>query len=102
MLLVTPPSMYINLVRFLIWSAMRVAPCVRTCATCCAVFLAGGFCRLDERLRVCENAVEGAKRTRASKVIVIRFKVVSPLLLFSDRPHFFRWRDDCTKDQRGC
>src|ERR1051326_4150387 len=74
MLLVTPPSRYINRLRVLLWSAKRVAPCVRTCATRWALVVAGVF-GLLERLRVWENAVEGAKRTRASKVIVIRFKV---------------------------
>ena len=64
-----------NLVRFLIWSAMRVAPCVRTCATRCVAVAVVGFCRLLDRLRVWENAVEGAKRIKVSKVMVIRFKV---------------------------
>ena len=85
MLLVTPPRMYMNLVRFLICSATRVAPWVRTWDTRWVAVVVAGFCLL-ERFRVWENAVEGAKRIKVSKVIVIGFKMcVSPLLLFSDR-----------------
>lgn len=80
---------------------MRVAPWILTCATRWLP-VAVGFCLLVDRLRVWENAVEGAKRINVSKVIVMRFKVNSPLLLFSYQPLFFRWRGDCTKDQRGC
>jgi hypothetical protein len=67
--------MYMNLVRFLIWSATRVAPCVRTCAARWVAAAADGFCRLLERLRVWENAVEGAKRTKVYIVVVMSFKV---------------------------
>jgi hypothetical protein len=69
----------------LIWSAIRVAPCVRTCTTRWVSVAAVGFFGRLERLRVWENAVEGAKRIKVSKVIVMSFKIVSPLLLFSDR-----------------
>lgn len=68
-----------NLVRNLIWSATRVAPWVRTCANFCvaaAVDDVVGFCRLVERLRVWENAVEGVRSNNVSKVVAMGFKVV--------------------------
>src|ERR1043166_62151 len=98
MLLVTPPRMYINLVRCLSWSATRVEPWVRTWTTfCLAVVVAGVFGRL-ERLRVCENAVEGAKRTRAIKVKVMRFKVCFSSAAVLRSTAVFCRRGDCTKD----
>src|SRR5690242_15208556 len=102
MLLVTPPSTYINLDRFLIWSATRVAPAVRTCATRCVAVVAAGFCLLLERLRVWENTVEGARSNSVSKVMVIRFKVCFSSAAVLRWTAIFRWRVDCTKDQRGC
>jgi len=65
-----------------------VAPAVRTCDTRWAAVVVG-FCLDVERLRVWENAVEGAKRIRVIKVVAMSFKVyVSPLLLFSIQTGF--------------
>ena len=63
-----------NVDRSLICSATRVAPAVRTCDTRW-VAVAVGFCLDVERLRVWENAVEGAKRVRVNKVVATSFKV---------------------------
>ena len=81
-----------NLVRNLICSATRVAPWVRTCANRCVAAAVDvvGFCRLVERLRVWENAVEGVRSNSVSKVVAMGFKVVfsSAAVLNSDR--YFR------------
>jgi hypothetical protein len=47
-----------------------------------------GFCLLD-RVRVWENAVEGAKRMKVSKVIVMSFKVLFLLCWCSQIDRYF-------------